>query len=100
MSTQSAQPQMPREVKALLLEAWNKELWIHDQLTGTWYTPEEFKAEWHKHVTSYNLHRYIAESPKQAVAASLQGVKRTLEQAEALQAKIDAYYATRLERKK
>jgi len=97
--TKSTNIKLPRAVKALLLDAWNQQLWIYDQLTGTWFTPEEFKAEWHLHVTSYNLHRYIAKSPKEAVADSLKGVKRTLEQTEALQAKIDAYYSTRLERK-
>ncbi|WP_262249860.1 hypothetical protein [Parapedobacter soli] len=90
---------MPREVKKLLLEAWNNQQWVYDRLDDKWYTPEEFKAEWSKHVTPHNINRYMARSPEAGIAESLACLRRGLERAEEFHKKLQGYYGVGLRRK-
>jgi len=91
---------MPREVKKLLLAAWNNHQWIYDRLDGKWFTPEEFKAEWHIHVTTHNINRYMARSPELGIAESLENLRRVLERTVELHKKLQGYYEVELRRKK
>lgn len=73
---------IPKAVKRMLLDAWNKQQWIYDQLDNAWYTPEEFKAKWKLLVTDYNLNRFVARSPEFGIAESLENLRCALERAE------------------
>lgn len=91
---------IPKAVKQLMLDAWNKQLWIYDRLDDKWYTPEEFKTEWTVLVTAYNLDRFVARSPELGIAESLESLRRALERAEEFHKKLQAYYEVGLKRKK
>ncbi len=90
---------IPKAVKQLMLDAWNKQQWIYDQLTDEWYTPEEFKAKWALLVTDYNLGRFVARSPDLGISESLETLRKALERAEAFHAKLKGYYEVTLGRK-
>ena len=84
----------------MLLDAWNKQQWIYDQLDDKWYTPEEFKTEWTVLVTDYNLDRFTARSPEFGISESLERLRRELERAEELHKKLQGYYEVGLRRRK
>lgn len=90
---------IPKAVKRMLLDAWNKQQWIYDQLDNAWYTPEEFKAKWKLLVTDYNLNRFVARSPEFGIAESLENLRRALERAEELHKKLQGYYEVGLRRR-
>lgn len=90
---------IPKAVKQLMLDAWNKQQWIYDRLDDKWYTPEEFKTKWSVLVTDYNLGRFVARSPELGIAESLERLRRELERAEEFQKKLEAYYEVGLRRK-
>ncbi|PPK98239.1 hypothetical protein SAMN05444682_11824 [Parapedobacter indicus] len=83
----------------MLLDAWNKQQWIYDQLDNAWYTPEEFKTKWKLLVTDHNLNRFVARSPEFGIAESLENSRRALERAEELHKKLQGYYEVELRRK-
>ncbi|SFC80334.1 hypothetical protein SAMN05421747_1292 [Parapedobacter composti] len=88
-----------KQVKKLLLEAWNKHQWIYDKLEDKWYTPEEFKAQWKLLVTDYNLRRYETREPYLGWKESLERIDRQLKAADDFRRKIEAYYKMDLKRK-
>ncbi|WP_188506412.1 hypothetical protein [Parapedobacter pyrenivorans] len=90
---------IPKAVKQLMLDAWNKQQWIYDRLDDKWYTPEEFKTEWTVLVTAYNLERFVARSPELGIAESLETLRRALERAEEFHKKLQGYYEVGLRRK-
>jgi hypothetical protein len=90
---------IPKAVKRMLLDAWNKQQWIYDQLDDAWYTPEEFKAKWKLLITDYNLNRFVARSPELGIAESLENLRRALERAEEFHKKLQGYYEVGLRRK-
>jgi len=91
---------IPKPIKQLMLDAWNRHQWIYDQLDKKWYTPEEFKAMWKVLAIERNLSRYVVRSPEMGIAESLEGMRLALERAEELQRKLLRYYEWRLERRR
>ncbi len=90
---------IPKAVHDMLKDAWVKHWWIYDKLDDKWFTPEEFKANWQKYVTAYNLNRYEARSPHLGLRESLSKVEAALRSAATFQEKLERYYQFDLKRK-
>lgn len=69
----------------LLKDAFGRKFWLYHKLTGDWYTPEEFKAQYHKkQMTNYEvkvlLQNLIVRDPRDGNVAYHKEIEKEISQ--------------------
>ena len=83
---QTQQPERVRGCKEMVQEAKNKDFWLYDPITKTWYSPEEFWEKFGRIVTGNE--KFLAQVQ---VRHPVEGVSAGFQRLQDIQIKLDDF---------